>query len=140
MRLSNLKIRGGFTLVEIMIVVAIIALLAAIAVPGFLRSRKRSQATAILNEARVLDDALAKYAIENNKAPGAVISHTVFYPYLKDGSRLYLLSKNNTQLKDLTGTDFQYTNVDVGVKVSPATTGLFSDIIEDPSFFWAGYR
>ena len=39
--------RAGFTLVEIMIVVAIIALLAAIAVPGFLRSRKRSQATAI---------------------------------------------------------------------------------------------
>ena len=40
------KRTGGFTLVEIMIVVAIIALLAAIAVPGFLRARKRSQACA----------------------------------------------------------------------------------------------
>ena len=61
------KSRGGFTLVEIMIVVAIIALLAAIAVPGFLRARKRSQATSILNDARVIDGALDQYAIENNK-------------------------------------------------------------------------
>src|SRR6266436_344506 len=49
------KKRGGFTLVEIMIVVAIIALLAAIAVPGFLRARKRSQATRILNDLRMID-------------------------------------------------------------------------------------
>jgi prepilin-type N-terminal cleavage/methylation domain-containing protein len=58
--------RGGFTLVEIMIVVAIIALLAAIAVPGFLRARKRSQATAILNDARVIGGAVDQYAIENS--------------------------------------------------------------------------
>ncbi len=47
--------RKGFTLVEIMIVVAIIALLAAIAVPGFLRARKRSQASRILNDLRMID-------------------------------------------------------------------------------------
>ena len=51
------KNRGGFTLVEIMIVVAIIALLAAIAVPNFLRARKRSQATRILEDLRVIDSA-----------------------------------------------------------------------------------
>jgi prepilin-type N-terminal cleavage/methylation domain-containing protein len=44
----------GFTLVEIMIVVAIIALLAAIAVPGFLRARKRAQASRILNDLRLI--------------------------------------------------------------------------------------
>ena len=56
--------RRGFTLVEIMIVVAIIALLAAIAVPNFLRARKRSQATRILQDLRVVDSALDQYAIE----------------------------------------------------------------------------
>ena len=63
--------RGGFTLVEIMIVVAIIALLAAIAVPGFLRARKRSQASRIINDLRLIDSAVDQYAIENNKTTGA---------------------------------------------------------------------
>ena len=67
------KRRGGFTLVEIMIVVAIIALLAAIAVPGFLRARKRSQASRILNDLRLIDSAVDQYAIETNKASGATV-------------------------------------------------------------------
>ena len=64
------KNRGGFTLVEIMIVVAIIALLAAIAVPNFLRARKRSQATRILEDLRLLDSAGDQYAIETNRQTG----------------------------------------------------------------------
>jgi prepilin-type N-terminal cleavage/methylation domain-containing protein len=54
----------GFTLIEIMIVVAFIALLAAIAVPGFLRARKRSQASLILNDLRKIDSAVV-YVVEN---------------------------------------------------------------------------
>jgi prepilin-type N-terminal cleavage/methylation domain-containing protein len=61
---------AGFTLVEIMIVVAIIALLAAIAVPGFLRARKRSQASKILNDLRMIDAACDQYAIETNRTTG----------------------------------------------------------------------
>ena len=68
------KKRGGFTLVEIMIVVAIIALLAAIAVPGFLRARKRSQASRVINDLRLIDSAVDQYAIENNKATGATVN------------------------------------------------------------------
>ena len=68
------KNRGGFTLVEIMIVVAIIALLAAIAVPNFLRARKRSQATRILEDLRIIDSAIDQYAIETNKSSGADVT------------------------------------------------------------------
>src|SRR5438094_10524941 len=64
---------AGFTLVEIMIVVAIIALLAAIAVPGFLRARKRSQASRILNDLRMIDAAVDQYAIETNKKSNDVV-------------------------------------------------------------------
>src|ERR1041385_2306499 len=81
--------RGGFTLVEIMIVVAIIALLAAIAVPGFMRARKRSQATDILNELRLLDSAVDQYAMETNKKAGDAFAWNDLKSYIKKDSRLY---------------------------------------------------
>ena len=140
MLIPQKKPGAAFTLVEIMIVVAIIALLAAVAVPGFLRSRKRSQATSILNEARVLDDALTKYAIENNRNTGATVSWDIFYPYLKEGTRLYALSKTNVPLTDQIGGTFVKNTMDDGIKVDPATIISFGTVIEDPSAFWAGYR
>src|SRR6184192_1647313 len=79
----------GFTLVEIMIVVAIIALLAAIAVPGFLRARKRSQASRILNDLRLIDSAVDQYAIETNRATGFTVNTGDWTNYLKKGSVLY---------------------------------------------------
>lgn len=55
-----------------MIVVAIIALLAAIAVPGFLRARQRSQNTKFINALRVATDAITLYAVENGRYPADV--------------------------------------------------------------------
>src|SRR5690348_18065707 len=81
--------RAGFTLVEIMIVVAIIALLAAIAVPGFLRARKRSQASRILNDLRMIDSAVDQYAIETNRKTNDPVNVTDWTNYLKKGSTLY---------------------------------------------------
>src|ERR1700710_2395067 len=83
------KNRGGFTLVEIMVVVAIIALLASIAVPNFLRARKRSQATRILEDLRIIDASIDEYAIENNKSGGPTVNWTDIQSYLKKGSVIY---------------------------------------------------
>ena len=63
---------AGFTLVEMMIVVAIIALLAAVAVPSFLRARQRSHNAKFINGLRVASDAITLYAIENGRYPADV--------------------------------------------------------------------
>ena len=81
--------RRGFTLVEIMIVTAIIALLAAIALPSFLRSRKRSQAARILEDLRLLDAAVDQYALTNSKQAGTHPVISDLQPYLKADSQLY---------------------------------------------------
>src|SRR5207248_8745811 len=86
--------RAGFTLVEIMIVVAIIALVVAIAVPGFLRARKRSHASRILNDLRMIDAAVDQYAIETNRSTGNPVAITDWTNYLKKGSSLYLGGKS----------------------------------------------
>src|SRR5882757_979628 len=65
--------RSAFTLVEIMIVVAIIALLAALAIPGFVKARKQSQGRRILNDARQMDAAIDQWALETSKTDNATV-------------------------------------------------------------------
>ena len=133
------KSRGGFTLVEIMIVVAIIALLAAIAVPGFLRARKRSQATTILNDARVIDGAMDQYAIENNKPGSATMATSAFQGFFKPNSRLYLQAKGGSTLTDILGNNYGYGSFDGGVKVNTGSTSNFTDVIDNGASFWGAY-
>ena len=116
------KRRGGFTLVEIMIVVAIIALLAAIAVPGFLRARKRSQASRIINDLRLIDSAVDQYAIENNKTTGSTVQTDDWIAYMKKGSALY-----NTAA-DVFGQSYGQQTVDSLPKVSKTTWDTLSDV------------
>ena len=126
--------RGGFTLVEIMIVVAIIALLAAIAVPNFLRSRKRSQATAVLEDLRIIDSAVDQYAIENNKSGGfGPLTWTDVKSYIKTGTRLY--TSNGT---DILGNAFTLPTVDSAPRVNSSTFTALSDVA--PATFWSPYN
>jgi len=130
---------GGFTLVEIMIVVAIIALLAAIAVPSFLRARKRSQATSALETARLIDGAKDQYAIENGKGPSTTPNWSDLMVYVKTGSTLYnQLSANNAATDALQGT-FTMNNVDHPPQVSTVTESLLSDVLPNPAAFWGSY-
>ena len=76
--------KAGFTLVEIMIVVAIIGLLAAIAIPNFVKARATSQANACINNMRQIDAAVNQWALETHQTTGASVTYPGdLSPYIK---------------------------------------------------------
>ena len=76
---------AGFTLVEIMIVVAIIGLLATIAIPNFVRARLKAQQSACINNLRQIDGAKQTWALEAKAAPTASPQLSNIQPYLGRG-------------------------------------------------------
>jgi prepilin-type N-terminal cleavage/methylation domain-containing protein len=83
---SRRRRRQAFTLVEIMIVVALIGLLAALAIPSFIKVRKQSQGKRIVNDARIIDAAINAWAMELNKADGDAIDLAAAAQYTKSGT------------------------------------------------------
>src|SRR5260221_12325103 len=112
-RIRNNK--AAFTLVEIMIVVAIIGLLAALAIPGFVKARKQSQGRRCLNDARQMDAAVDQWALENGKSDGATIDTSQ-----STGAASYLKAPwSNT---DLLGNSYVVSTVGTNqVKISTTT-------------------
>jgi type II secretory pathway pseudopilin PulG len=117
-----------------MIVVAIVALLAVIAVPNFLRARKRSQASRILEELRLIDAAKDQYAIEYNRTGGSTIDWTQVQLYLKPTSSLYQNNQN-----DLFGRQYVLGTIDGPTRADAATYTEF-DSLNLGTEFWGGFR
>jgi prepilin-type N-terminal cleavage/methylation domain-containing protein len=123
--------QSGFTLVEMMIVVAVIVILAAIAVPSFLRARKRSQASLVKNDLRLIDSAIAQYAVDTNKQSGDPVEVDDWIDYVKESSNLYDTGQ------DILGHDYGDQIVNNLPTVPASTWDTLSDVAD--SAFWIPY-
>ncbi len=124
MKIQNKK-QSGFTLVEIMIVVAIIGLLAAIAIPNFVRARTTSQMNACISNLRIIDGAKGQWALEVHKQNTDTPGDTDIQPYMGRGSAGELPTCPNDSAQTF---DSSYSPNAVGVKpvcnIVPATHSL----------------
>jgi hypothetical protein len=102
-------------------------------VPSFLRARKRSQATKVVNDARILDAAIDQWAIEKNKTNAETVNWTNIAPYVKDSSLLY--KKKGSDIFD---NAYALGTVDDGVEVATQTYNSLSDVASEADF-WGSY-
>jgi prepilin-type N-terminal cleavage/methylation domain-containing protein len=110
---TRIQHKSGFTLVEIMIVVAIIGLLAAIAIPNFVRARTTSQQNACINNLRIIDAAKGSWALEQHKQSTDTPADTDLQPYVgrSSGGELPACPNDSTQ-----NFDNSYSANNVGTK------------------------
>ena len=130
-RLPHPRTRA-FTLVEIIIVVAIITLLVAVAIPAFIRARRHVQAAHIRDDLRVIDAAVDQYALETGKKSGDPVAVPDWTNYIKNNTRLWATGE------DLLGNDYGPQTVDELPFVPIETYNELGDVVDDD--FWDPYN
>ena len=98
--------------------------------PNFLRARKRSQATTVLNDLRLIQSAMDQYAIDTNKKADSRVDWPDVQNYIKTGTRLY-----NSTGSDIFGHYYDFFEVDHDVQFSQSTFDSLSDVA--PLDFWS---
>jgi len=119
---KNIHRPGGFTLVEIMIVVGIIGLLVAIALPNFMKSRATSQQNACINNLRQINSAVEQWAMENGQSAGSPppVLATDLTPYIQ-------LNSNSSIPSCPAGGTYTIYNVSAVPQVTCSLSSLPSD-------------
>jgi prepilin-type N-terminal cleavage/methylation domain-containing protein len=111
--------KSGFTLVEIMIVVAIIGLLAGIAIPNFIKARETARKNACINNLRLIDGAIQQWALENNKNSSDQVALSALTVYLGRGGTGAI----NDTVKCPSGGTYTVTTVDTRPGCSKSAVG-----------------
>jgi prepilin-type N-terminal cleavage/methylation domain-containing protein len=119
----NTSRRAGFTLVEIMIVVAIIGLLAAIAIPNFVRARQTSQTNACINNLRQIDGAIQQWALETGLGAGDNVVMASLAPYLGRGTGASINGTGQGDIVCPAGGTYATTTVDATPTCSESANG-----------------